>query len=88
VYARFAGAGGSSLELLDPAGHVARTLGAGAGLVAATRDKVSEPIWFVTGTDTAGVSAAAAALTPTRLRNHFALAVQGPSSWPLPAAAR
>jgi hypothetical protein len=88
VYARFAGGGGSSLELLDPDGHVVRTLGAGAGLVAATRDKVSEPIWFVTGTDAAGVSAAARALTPTRLRDHFALAVQGASSWPLPAAAR
>jgi uncharacterized protein DUF4430 len=88
VYARFAGGGGSSLELLDPDGHVVRTLGAGAGLIAATRDKVSEPIWFVTGTDAAGVSAAARALTPTRLRDHFALAVQRQSSWPLPAAAR
>jgi len=32
VYARFAGPNGSSLELLNPAGQVARTLGAGAGL--------------------------------------------------------
>jgi hypothetical protein len=75
VYARFAGSAGASLQLLDPRGHVARTLGAGAGLIAATRDQVSEPTWLITGTDLAGVSAAAAALTPSHLRNHFALAV-------------
>ncbi|MGI8864685.1 MAG: DUF4430 domain-containing protein [Solirubrobacteraceae bacterium] len=84
VYARFTGAAGSSLQLLDPAGHVARTLGAGAGLVAATRDKVSEPVWLVTGTDAAGVGAAAAALTPARLRDRFALAVQGRTDVPVP----
>jgi hypothetical protein len=84
VYARFTGAGGSSLQLLDPGGNVARTLGAGAGLVAATRDNVSQPVWLITGTDTAGVSAAAGALTPARLRDHFALAVQGGADLPIP----
>ncbi len=84
VYARFAGPTGSSLQLLDPAGHVARTLGAGAGLVASTRDNVSAPVWLITGTDAVGVSAAAGALTPARLRDHFALAVQGGADVPVP----
>jgi len=86
VYARFAGSGGSSLQLLDPRGQVARTLGAAAGLIAATAANSSEPIWLITGTDVAGVSAAAAALTPSALRDHFALAVQGTSELPVPVA--
>jgi hypothetical protein len=84
VYARFAGAGGALLQLLDSRGAVARMLGAGAGLVAATADSSSEPVWLITGTDRAGVSAAAKALTPGRLRDHFALAVQGGSDFPVP----
>jgi hypothetical protein len=88
VYARFAGAGGRSLELLDPRGRVVRTLGAGAGLIAATADHSSTPTWLITGTDVAGVSSAAAALTPTRLRHHFALAVQGAAGLPVPLEAR
>jgi hypothetical protein len=86
VYARFTGPGGKSLQLLDPRGRVVRTLGPGAGLIAATRDNVSEPTWLVTGTNAAGLSAAAAALTPARLRDHFALAVQGRSDIPVPVA--
>ena len=77
-------AGGHSLELLDPHGQVARTLGAGAGLVAATAQGSSSPTWLVTGADAAGVSAAAAALTPKRLADHFALAVEGNSDLPVP----
>jgi hypothetical protein len=87
VYARFAGAGGASLQLLDPHGGVARTLGAGAGLIAATAQNSSDPIWLITGTDVAGVSAAAAALTPSRLHGHFALAVQGATDLPVPQRA-
>ncbi len=83
VYARFSG-DGRSLALLDPAGHTVRTIGAGAGLVAATADSQSEPTWIVTGTDAAGVAAAAAALTPSRLHDHFALAVQGATDFPVP----
>ncbi len=86
VYARFAN-GGAELQLLNPGGHVARTLGAGAGLVAATQDTVSAPTWLVTGTDAAGVTAAAAALTPARLKNHFALAV-GPGGTDIPIPVR
>jgi hypothetical protein len=84
VYARFA-AGGTKLQLLDPRGDVVRTLGAGGGLVAATKDNVSAPTWLITGTDAKGVAAAAAALTTSRLRDHFALAVSaGAADVPLP----
>jgi hypothetical protein len=81
VYARFSG---GALQLLDPQGRVVRTLAADSGLIAATSDQASEPTWLVTGTDTAGVAAAAAALTPGRLRDHFALAVQGRTDMPVP----
>ncbi len=84
VYARFTGAAGGSLQLLDPDAHVVRTLGAGAGLIAATRDSVSEPTWLVTGTDAAGVTAAARVLSTAALHDHFALAVQGASELPVP----
>ena len=50
VYARFED-GGRRLALLDQNGHVVRTAGAGAGLVAATRYRGQPPTWFVTGTD-------------------------------------
>jgi hypothetical protein len=84
IYARFTGPGGSSLQLLNPKGQVVRTLGAGAGLIAATGQSATGTVWLITGTDVAGVSAAAAALTPARLRDHFALAVQGRADLPVP----
>jgi hypothetical protein len=84
IYARFAGPGGSSLQLLDPGGRVVRTLGSGGGLIAATAQSTNAPIWLITGTDVAGVSAAAAALTPARLRDRFALAVRGGTDIPVP----
>lgn len=77
VYAKFSGPGGSSLQLLNPAGHPVRTLGSGAGLIAATGDSSSAPTWLITGTDVQGVTAAATALNARDLRNRFALAVQG-----------
>lgn len=83
VYARFAG-GGGSLQLLDPAGRVARTLGAGAGLIAATADNSSAPTWIVTGTDAAGVEDASRAFNATALHDHFALAVDGAAQLPIP----
>jgi hypothetical protein len=83
VYAEF-GSGGNSLRLLDPRKQVVRTLGAGAGLVAATADTTSVPTWMVTGTDVAGVNAAAAALTPASLHDTFALAVDGSVRLPVP----
>lgn len=82
VYARFNGGG---LELLNPRGAVSRTLTGDAGLIAATANRSSSvPTWMVTGTTAAGVKAAAAALTESRLRDHFALAVAGGSDLPLP----
>jgi hypothetical protein len=83
IYAKFNPAG-TALLLLDPAGHAARTLGPGAGLIAATASHGSQPTWLITGTDAEGVAAAARALTAQRLRNHFALAVQGGREFPLP----
>jgi hypothetical protein len=74
IYAKFSGGG---LELLDPAGHVTRTLTSSAGLVAATAQISGPPTWLITGTDTAGVGAAAASLDADSLRDRFALAVQG-----------
>jgi len=87
VYARFAGPNGDSLQLLDPHGKVVRTLGAGAGLIAATGNSNSKPEWLITGTDAAGVAAAAAAMTPAHLRDHFALAVDGSAYFPVPLRA-
>ena len=84
IYARFGGSNGSALELLNPHRQVVRTLGAGSGLVAATANSSTAPVWIITGTDVAGVSAAAAALTPARLDYHFALAVQGKTDLPVP----
>lgn len=84
VYARFAGPSGASLQLLNPGGHVVRTLGAGAGLIAASAQGATGPAWLITGTDISGVSAAAAALTPAKLHDHFALAVQGGTDLPVP----
>jgi Domain of unknown function (DUF4430) len=83
VYARFVH-GGSELALLNPGGHIARTLGAGAGLVAATGTQSTVPTWMITGTNVAGVNAAARALTAQALHNHFALAVDGSTDVPVP----
>ena len=83
IYAKFAGPRGSSLQLLDHHGHVARTLAAGSGLIAASAQN-SQPTWLITGTDPTGVAAAATSLTPASLEHRFALAVHGPARLPLP----
>jgi hypothetical protein len=75
-------ADGKSIALLDERGETTRTLGAGTGLVAATRAKdgkeqVSDPVWIVTGTDEAGVAAAASALDEGALAGRFAVALSG-----------
>jgi len=74
VFARFDGSG-ERLLVLDRDGRVARTLGAGSGLIAATRSQARQPVWFVTGTDAAGVDAAARALDESVLAGRFALAI-------------
>jgi hypothetical protein len=74
VYAR-PSADGREIEALDPRGRPTRTLGAGTGLVAAARDGDEPPVWTVTGTDVAGVDAAANAFTERELGRRFAVAV-------------
>jgi hypothetical protein len=85
IYARFID-GGRKLELLDQQGRVAKTLGAGAGLVAATRLRGAPPVWFVTGTNAAGVAAAEQAFNSGTLDGHFAVAVANYVAEPLPLA--
>jgi hypothetical protein len=86
VYARI-DPGGRTLTLLDERGAAVRTLGAGAGLVAATRFNDAPPVWVVTGTDSAGVAAAARALEVGALRDRFALAI-GPGDLGIPLPLR
>ncbi len=74
VYARFTG-DGRMLTLLDRDGRTARTLTAGAGLIAATRNSDDVPVWVVTGTDGAGVEHAAKAFEEAMLQDRFAVAV-------------
>jgi hypothetical protein len=83
VYARFENHG-SELVLLDQSGRVVRTAGGGAGLIAATRFMGQPPVWFVTGTDAAGVAAAVRAFNADTLDGHFAVAVIAGAAIPLP----
>ena len=85
VYAQFVGTHGQALELDNPHGNIVRTLHGSVGLIAATGKAANgEPTWFVTGTDDAGVLAAARAFTAAKLRDHFAVAVEGTQVIPLP----
>ncbi|HEX7290997.1 MAG TPA: DUF4430 domain-containing protein [Conexibacter sp.] len=85
VFAHFI-ADGRSLELFDARGDPISEIFDGAGLVAATRFEQQAPTWAITGTDAAGVMAAARALNERTLRNRFAIAVDGPNrtTYPLP----
>lgn len=74
VYARFS-ADGRTLALLDADGRTTRTLGAGAGLVAATSYAHGAPVWVVTGTDARGTLRAARAFDERSLRGRFAVAL-------------
>jgi hypothetical protein len=72
------------IDLLDERGKVVRTLTEAGGLVAATRFEEQAPTWVVTGTDEAGVAAAASALEEGVLKDRFALAVEDGRGVPLP----
>jgi hypothetical protein len=85
IYAR-PGTAGNTLSLLDQTGAVARVLGPAAGLVAATRQGDHQPVWIISGSDQAGLAAAAAALDATALRDHFALALDHGTAIGLPVA--
>jgi hypothetical protein len=76
VYAR-PSADGRRMVALDARGRPVRTLGAGTGLVAATRAGDEPPVWAVTGTDDVGVAAAARSLTERALGRRFAVAISG-----------
>ncbi len=78
--------GGAGLQLLDARGEVRDTLGAGGGLVAATRFGAQQPTWVVTGVDDAGVAAAAAAFSESTLEDEFAIAVDDGKAVGLPYA--
>jgi hypothetical protein len=76
--------GGYRLEGLDVDGQPARSFGANAGLVAATRHLEEPPVWVVTGSDAAGVRAAAGILDARDLRDRYAVAVEGGEVTALP----
>jgi hypothetical protein len=76
VFARFSGGRRALLTLLNERAEAAGSLGRGAGLVAALRPDDGPPTWVVTGTDAAGV-AAAAELLGEPLRDRFAVATDG-----------
>jgi Domain of unknown function (DUF4430) len=85
VFARFAD-DGSSLELLDEHGEVARSVrpGDGTALVAALRPRAEELLWLVTALDRKGLRAGVGALEEDRLRDAFAVAVTGQTVEKLP----
>jgi hypothetical protein len=88
VFARFGPGGGGAyeLDLLDSQTRTVRSLGAGSGLVAATRFEDQAPTWVVAGTDSAGLARAVTMLDARTLASRFALAIDGGAPIPLPVA--
>ena len=80
VFARFEG---GKLVLLNARGQAAERFGTGAGLVAAVRLNEGPPTWIITGTDKAGVAAAAALFETSDLQDHYAVAAT-PNTAPEP----
>ena len=83
VYARVS-SDGRTISALDARGRPARELGPGTGLIAATKWNDEMPTWVITGTDQAGVDAAARAFDERALRNKYALAITGGRGVALP----
>ncbi|HET9677805.1 MAG TPA: DUF4430 domain-containing protein [Solirubrobacterales bacterium] len=79
---------GWELGALDEGGGEARRLGPNAGLVAATSRYGGPPVWLVTGGTSAAVRAAAGALDAAHLRDHYAVAIEGGKTIPLPVEGR
>lgn len=77
-------AGRYELELLDERGRPARVLGAGAGIVAATRFEEQQPTWVVSGMDEAGLDRAVELVDRAALRDRFAVATSGDGPLRLP----
>jgi hypothetical protein len=85
VFAEFErGPDGLRLVGLGVDGEPARTFGAGAGLVAATRRYDAPPTWIVTGLGQGGVEAAAAQLDEESLRERYAVVAEDGRETPLP----
>ncbi len=78
VFVRFA-EDGRSFELLNARGESVRTVrpGDGVGLILAMRPLAEEIVWLVTALDDAGLEAAVSSLDSGRLRDAFAVAVDG-----------
>ncbi len=89
VFVRFA-RDGRSLDLLDEYGRVSRTVrpGDGVGLVLAMRPLLEELVWVVTALDEEGLEAGVRALDERRLRDAFAVAVEGRRVEKLPLTVR
>ena len=81
------GTDGRSITVLGLDGQPVRTLGPGSGLIAAIRYEGGQPTWIITGTDDAGVQAAADALQEGDLGGHFALAIANGQAVDVPPAA-
>jgi hypothetical protein len=74
IYAKFTGAG-AGLDLLNAQGGTVKSLGPGAGIVAATKFNDNDGLtWIISGVDDAGTEAAARLLDAARLRDAFAVA--------------
>jgi Domain of unknown function (DUF4430) len=85
VYAEFASENvGFELVGLDQGGRPARSFGADAGLIAATRRATAPPVWLVTGPTAGGARAAAESLDAAALRDRYAVAVDGGEPVALP----
>jgi hypothetical protein len=76
------------LVALDEGGNVARDLGPGAGLVAATSRYGGPPVWLVTGGTATAVREAATALDEEHLRDHYAVAIEDGQGVALPEPGR
>jgi hypothetical protein len=85
VFARIRrGDAGYEIDALDGQGRVTTTLGAGSGMVAATRFEEQQPTWTLTGTDDAGLERAVRLLDARVLRNRYAVVTGAQGPQPLP----
>ncbi|HEX6204914.1 MAG TPA: DUF4430 domain-containing protein [Solirubrobacterales bacterium] len=88
VFAEFAGEGQLQLVGLNEDGESIESFAPDTGLVAATSRYGGPPVWVVTGATPAAVRAAAEALDPEHLRDHYAVAIENGKSTPLPLEGR
>ncbi len=75
---------GREIEMLDAGGETVEKLGAGTGLIFASRYRDEAPTWAVTGTDEAGVAAAIEAWNSDVLSRNYAVVVRDQKVTALP----